>query len=157
MLLAVLIGCAAGGSAPVVVPPIDDQRSARGTDPCQVLTVEQVRGIGIGGPGVADRAAEGARCAWRGDAGVLTLTLYVDGGGLETLARNSEPTTSRVRVAGYPALETFTGQGEFCQYDVGVAPAQVLMAALDAPRPDACGVLQSVLPQAIANLPAASG
>ena len=70
------------------------------------------------------------------------------------LAANSEPTTARVRLAGYPALETFTGAGEFCQYDVGVAADQVVMASLQGGTPDSCTALQTVLPAMLATLPA---
>ena len=63
--------------------------------------------------------------------------------------------TRRVRVAGYPALETFTGRGEFCQYDVGVSDGQVVMASLEAPAPDSCVTLQRVVPLVAANLPPA--
>ncbi len=86
---------------------------------------------------------------------MLGLTLYTDGGGIATLARNSEPTTRRVRVSGYPALETFTGRGEFCQYDVGIAEAQVVILAMETPAPDSCTTLQTVLPMVVGNLPPA--
>ena len=54
----------------------------------------------------------------------------------------------------YAALETFTGAGEFCQYDVGVASDQVVMASLQGGRPDSCTALQAVLPDVVAALPA---
>jgi hypothetical protein len=49
-----------------------------------------------------------------------------------------------VRIEGDPALETFTEGGRFCQYDVGVAPDQVVLASMTggsrtpAPRCRAC-------------------
>ena len=155
MLSAVLGACA--GVRPEVppVPPIGDARDARGVDPCALLTAEQLTTAGLGGVGAPTVAAEGPRCSWHSDGGDLEVTIWTDGGGLATLAANSEPTTTRVRLAGYPALETFTGQGEFCQYDVGIAESQVVMAALDAPAPDSCAVLQAVLPHLIGELPPA--
>ena len=99
-----------------------------------MLTDAQLGEFGLADPGVGSAAAEGPRCEWRGASGtVLGLTLYTNGGGIGMLAQNSEPSTRRVRVAGYPALETFTGRGEFCQYDVGVSDRQVVMASLEAP------------------------
>jgi hypothetical protein len=157
VLLPVTAGCAAEEPAPVVEPPVRNERDARGVDPCALPTSQQLKTLGISPAGAAVTAPEGRRCEWR-EAGQrpleLGITLYTDGGGLATLAANSEPSTARVRVAGYPALETFTGAGEFCQYDVGVAPNQVLMASLEGGTPDSCTALQSVLPEVVGSLPA---
>ncbi|MGH4019233.1 MAG: DUF3558 family protein [Pseudonocardiaceae bacterium] len=154
-------GCGAGtDAAPPVppVPPVDNAKDARGQDPCALLGAEQLAQFGLPASEPGTRVAEGARCEWRGAGSVsLTVTLFTGGGGLATLARNSESTTARVRVEGYPALETFTGQGEFCQYDVGVAPDQVVMASMENGVPDSCTALQSVLPAILANLPAYQG
>jgi hypothetical protein len=139
------------------VPVITDARDASRADPCRLLTAAQLAGAGLGGAGAVLPADEGPRCRWSSTGGDLDLTLYTGGGGLATLAENSEPTTTRVRLDGYPALETFTGRGEFCQYDVGVSERQVVSAALDAPAPDSCAVLQQVLPDVLGNLPAGSG
>jgi len=155
LLSAVVSGCSGGEPVLPPVPTITDARDAAGTDPCALVTPRQLADAGLGGgPGAAVPAEEGPRCRWRGGAGSLDLTLYTDGGGLGTIAENSEPTTTRVRLDGYPALETFTGRGEFCQYDVGVSPTQVVMAALEAPAPDSCEVLQRLLPGVLDNLPA---
>lgn len=148
-------GCATAAPPPPAegVPPVHDARDARSADPCALPTGAQLAALGISGAGAPVPAPEGPRCEWRGRPD-LGITLYTDGGGIETLARNSEPTTSRVRLAGYPALETFTGVGEFCQYDVGVSATQVLSASLEGGSPDSCTALQSVLPGVVANLPA---
>lgn len=153
--VAVLVaGCAT--QAPV--PAVEDARDARGADPCALVDEARLAELGLPGTGVASSAPEGPRCEWRaGPDRALTLTLYTDGGGLATLAENSEPTTTRVRVAGYPALETFTGRGDFCQYDVGIAPQQVVLAALEGGRPDSCTALQAVLPAVLAELPPLPG
>jgi uncharacterized protein DUF3558 len=157
LLSAVVQGCGGAQQDLPPVPVVTDARDAGAVDPCALLSAEQLAAAGLGGPGAAVPAAEGPSCRWRGGTGQLDITLYTDGGGLGTLAANSEPTTTRVRLAGYPALETFTGRGEFCQYDVGVSERQVVMAALDAPSPDSCEVLQRVVPGALENLPAAPG
>jgi hypothetical protein len=138
------------------VPTVRDARDARTADPCTVPTEAQLSALGVSGPGTPVTASEGPRCEWHGRP-ELGITLYTSGGGITMLARNSEPTTSRVRLAGYPALETFTGTGEFCQYDVGVAADQVLSASLDGGSPDSCTALQAVLPGVVANLPALTG
>jgi hypothetical protein len=148
-------GCGADDEGRSGVPPVENARDARAADPCTLPTGEQLATLGITVPGAAATAPEGRRCVWHG-ASELGITLYTDGGGLATLAENSEPTTARVRLAGYPALETFTGTGEFCQYDVGVAPNQVLMASLEGGTPDSCTALQAVLPGVVGNLPALS-
>ena len=162
------VGCAKTGPAPApaatssaepsadAVPAVRDARDARSADPCALPTQAQLTALGITVAGTPVTAPEGPSCAWHGRP-ELRITLYTDGGGLATLARNSEPTTSRVRLAGYPALETFTGSGEFCQYDVGVSATQVLSASLDGGSPDSCTALQTVLPGVVANLPALDG
>lgn len=151
-----IVGCGSGTPEVPPVPGIVDARDVRDADPCALPPTDRLTTLGLQTDGAAGQAPEGPSCRWRGDEGEgLTVTLYTDGGGLATLAENSEPTTRRVRVAGYPALETFTGQGEFCQYDVGVAEGQVVIAALEAPSPDSCTALQSVLTGLVENLPAA--
>jgi hypothetical protein len=154
LLMVVSTGCS-GGSQPLPpVPTITDAREASGV-PCALVGAEELAAAGLGGgPGAGVPADEGPRCRWSSGAANLEITLYTDGGGLATLAANSEPTTTRVRLDGYPALETFTGRGEFCQYDVGVSATQVVMASLDGRDPGSCDVLQRVLPGVLENLPA---
>lgn len=156
LLTGVAAGCGREPAAPAPVPPIGNARDARAADPCGLPTGAQLATLGVTAPGAAATAAEGRRCAWRANpesGPELQITLFVGGGGLATLAANSEPTTSRVRLAGYPALETFTGTGEFCQYDVGIATDQVVMASLDGGTPDSCTALQAVLPAVVERLP----
>lgn len=150
--LAVLAGCA----APAVpdLPPIEAPRDVRDADPCALVDAAALAAAGVTAPGAAGAGAEGPRCEWAGGPGrLLTVTVFTGDGGLGTLARNSEPTTTRVRLAGYPALETFTGEGEFCQYDIGIAEDQALLVALDGGEPDSCTALQSLLPPLLARLP----
>lgn len=156
LLTGVASGCGAEPAAPAPVPPIGNARDARAADPCALPTGPQLATLGITTSGAPAVTAEGRGCAWHADPESgpdLQITLFVDGGGLATLAANSEPTTSRVRLAGYPALETFTGAGEFCQYDVGIATDQVVMASLDGGTPDSCTALQAVLPAVVERLP----
>ena len=123
-----------------------------------LVTTEEAAGLGLAAPGTRSPAAEGPRCEWRGASGkALSVTLYTDGKGLATLAANSEPTTTRVRIAGYPALETFTGAGEFCQYDIGVADNQAVITTAEAMVPDSCSALQAVFPTVLAKLPPITG
>jgi len=150
-LSVLLISC--GSPAPLAVPSVGNARDARGADPCALLSSAQLAAHGLDATGTPAVAEEGPRCGWRGPSGELDVTLYTGGAGLATLAANSEPTTSRVRLAGYPALETFTGRGEFCQYDVGVADRQVVSVAMAAPAPGSCDVLQQVVPELLEHLP----
>lgn len=156
VVLGLLPACTSDPASPEP-PPVGNARDARSADPCGLPTPEQLAALGITAPAVAAAAPEGPRCEWRSTAGQgseLGITLFTTGGGLAVLATNSEPTTARVRLAGYPALETFTGAGEFCQYDVGVAADQVVMASLQGGTPDSCTALQAVLPAMLADLPA---
>jgi uncharacterized protein DUF3558 len=155
-LSVLLISCGSPAPATSAVPSISNARDAGAADPCALLDAAQLGELGLTGTGTASTAEDGPHCRWRGAAGDLDVSLYTGGGGLATLAANSEPTTTRVRLAGYPALETFTGRGEFCQYDVGVAERQVVSAALDAPGPGSCDVLQRVVPELVGNLPPAT-
>ena len=157
LLVTTVTGCGRDEPEPASVPPIGHARDAHAADPCALPTAAQLTALGITAPGAAISAPEGRRCEWRAiqETGPeLGITVFVGDGGLATIAANSEPTTSRVRLAGYPALETFTGAGEFCQYDVGVAPDQVVMASLEGGTPDSCTALQTVLPDVVSNLPA---
>lgn len=151
--LLMLSGC---GSGAPEVPDIENPREVRAADPCALMDAGALADAGLSGPGTTVAAAEGPRCEWRGPSSrLLTVTLFTGAGGLATLARNSAPTTTRVRLAGYPALETFTGEGEFCQYDIGVAQDQVVLVALDGGVPDSCTELQELVPDLLGRLPAA--
>ncbi|MHA6785485.1 DUF3558 family protein [Pseudonocardia saturnea] len=151
--LFMLAGC---GSGTPEVPDIENPREARAADPCALMDAGALAAAGLSGPGTPVAAAEGPRCEWRGASPrMLAITLFTGAGGLATLAENSAPTTTRVRLAGYPALETFTGEGEFCQYDVGTAQDQVVLVALDGGVPDSCTELQELVPDILGRLPAA--
>lgn len=151
--LALLASCSVPSTTPEV-PAVEDARDVRGLDACAVPGDVALAAAGVDGAGTAGTGPDGPRCEWRGPAGqVLAVTVFTGDGGLATLAANSQSTTTRVRVAGYPALETFTGSGEFCQYDVGVAADQALLVALDGGVPDSCTALQSLLPPVLAALP----
>ena len=148
--------CGGSGDAPPVppVPAVPAVKDARGQDPCGLLTAERATQFGLPARGTATSVEEGPRCEWSGTGPTsLTITLYTTGRGLATLAANSEPTTTRVRIEGYPALETFTGRGEFCQYDVAMALNQVVMASMENGAPESCTALQSVLPAVLSGLP----
>lgn len=142
-------------SAVPPVPAIDNAKDARRADPCAVLSPDQLGHFGFTPPGTAGRTPEGLpTCEWRGARGtVLSMSLFLAPEALETLAQNSEPTTARVRLEGYPALETFTEHGRFCQYDVGSAPDQVVIGTMIGGMPDSCTALQAVLAAVLANLP----
>ncbi len=146
-----------GSAEPTVppVPPIENAKDLRGADPCSLLTPEQLGQFGLAAPGTPGQTPEGLpRCEWRrASEANLTVTLFIAPDALGTLASNSDVTTARVRLEGYPALETFTDQGRFCQYDVGLAPDQVVMAAMTGGSPDSCTALQKVLPAVLSNLP----
>jgi hypothetical protein len=58
-----------------------------------------------------------------------------------------------VRIEGFPALEDVHRGGRFCQYDVGVAPDQVVLVSMRGGSPDSCTALQGVLLGLLANLP----
>lgn len=156
-----VVGCGGsnGAEAPATtvppVPAIDDAKDVRGVDPCAVFAPEQLGQAGFGAPGVPGRTPESLPlCEWQGTNGaVLTITLLLAPDALGTLAQNSDPTTARVRLAGYPALETFTEEGRYCRYDVGPAPDQVLIGAMSGGVPDSCTALQGMMITALPNLP----
>lgn len=149
--------CGSGGPTNTVprVPAIDDARDARGADPCALLTPDQLGQFGFAPPGTPGQTPEGLpTCEWRGANGkVLSMSLFLAPDALQTMAQNSEPTTARVRLEGYPALETFTKRGEFCQYDVGPAPDQVVIGTMTGGMPDSCTALQDVMAAVLGNLP----
>lgn len=151
----VLAGCAGsaqpGPSDVPDVPKITDSLDVTARSPCELLTQPQAAdlGLGSGKPGQTDL---GAQCVWRTEQVTLALTRYVDGGGLAAIARDADPAAARVRVMGYPALETFTEGGQYCRYDVGVSERQVIVATMKGGEPSSCAVLQDVLSYALKNL-----
>ncbi|MGH8881626.1 MAG: hypothetical protein ACRD0P_30470, partial [Stackebrandtia sp.] len=74
--------------------------------------------------------------------------------GLTDLVKDRDPEVARVRLSGYPALETFTADGGFCRYDVGVAEKAAVVATMDGGEPDACTALQELLTAVLMRLPA---
>ncbi len=158
MVLAALVAVAGCGSGTAELPAIDEPREARAADPCALMDAGALDVARLAGPGTASTTPEGPRCEWLGESRRrLAVTLFTGAGGLATLADNSAATTTRVRLDSYPALETFTGEGEFCQYDVGIAPDQVVLVALDGGLPDSCTELQELVPDILDRLPAAAG
>lgn len=154
---AVTLALGACGSAPASqappVPEIDNPKDVRGANPCDLLTPQQLDRFGLG-PGTPGRNDLGPQCVWRGAGSKkVTLTLFTSGEGLSALARNSDPAASRVRLQGYPALETFTADGKYCQYDVGIAPDQALIVTMTGGKPNSCAALQDIVPAVLDNLP----
>lgn len=151
-LAALLAAGACGGSDEPPVPPIGDARDPAAVAVCELLAAGERAALGLDA-GAAGAAPEGPRCRWTGRGAALEVTVFAAEDALGVLTANSEPTTSRVRLAGFPALETFTEGGRFCQYDVAVAADRVLLAALEGGEPDACTALQGLLPGVLAGLP----
>jgi hypothetical protein len=153
--LLLVAGCA-GEEAPQAppVPPVESPRGLVGIDPCALLddAARSTLGLEAGVPGQDEF---GANCRWTGqDAVSAQLTAFTSGEGLTELTEGRDSTTSRVRLLGYPALETFTARGEFCRYDVGVAQDQAIVATMKAGEPDSCTALQELLTVVISRLPA---
>jgi hypothetical protein len=148
-------GCGTDGTpAPTPVPPVETPRGLVGLDPCALLD-EAALGTLRFEAGVPGQDEFGANCSWRGQhAATAQLTAFTSGKGLADLTKERDSTTSRVRLLGYPALETFTARGEFCRYDVGVAQDQAIVATMRAGEPDSCTALQDLLTVVIERLPA---
>jgi len=136
------------------VPPVESPKGLVGIDPCALLDATDRTGLGFDS-GVPGQDELGANCKWTGlHAESAQLTAFTSGDGLQELAQDRDSTTSRVRLLGYPALETFTARGEFCRYDVGVAADQAIVATMRAGEPDSCTALQELLTVVISRLPA---
>ena len=148
-------GCAAEAPPPApTVPPVESPKGLVGIDPCALIddTARTDLGLDSGTPGTDEF---GANCRWTGaHAESAQLTAFTSGDGLQELAEDRDSTTSRVRLLGYPALETFTARGEFCRYDVGVAQDQAIVATMRSGKPDSCTALQELLTVVITRLPA---
>ncbi|TDV47790.1 DUF3558 domain-containing protein [Actinophytocola oryzae] len=151
----VAAGCGSGEQPPEpTVPAVETPKGLVGIDPCVLLddTARGTLGLAAGVPGTDEL---GANCSWRGENAVSAqLTAFTSGKGLSDLTRDRDSSTSRVRLLGYPALETFTSRGEFCRYDVGVAQDQAIVATMRAGEPDSCSALQELLTVVIERLPA---
>jgi hypothetical protein len=148
-------GCGADEPPPEpAVPPVESPRGLVGLDPCALLDDPARTGLGLDS-GVPGQDELGANCRWTGKNAVTAqLTAFTSGKGLSDLTRGRDSTTSRVRLLGYPALETFTARGEFCRYDVGIAADQAIVATMNAGEPDSCTALQELLSVVIKRLPA---
>ena len=153
--LLVTAGCAGEAPPPEqTVPPVESPKGLVGIDPCALLdnAARTDLGLDAGVPGTDEL---GANCKWTGvHAESAQLTAFTSGKGLTELAEDRDSTTSRVRLMGYPALETFTARGEFCRYDVGVAADQAIVATMRSGEPDSCSALQELLTVVISALPA---
>jgi hypothetical protein len=147
-------GCSAEDPQPPPVPQITAPKRLIGTDPCVLLDEPTRTRLGLG-QGVPGQDMLGASCRWGGqDSLSVQLTAYTSGTGLSDLAKAGDASASRVRLSGYPALETFTTGGRFCRYDVGLAEVEALVATMDGGAPDSCTALQELLTAVISRLPA---
>ncbi|HEX6352197.1 DUF3558 family protein [Actinophytocola sp.] len=148
-------GCGADEPPPApTVPPVESPKGLVGIDPCVLLDEAALTTFGLDA-GVPGQDELGANCRWTGtNSQEAQLTAFTSGDGLSDLAKGRDSTSSRVRVLGYPALETFTARGEFCRYDVGVAQNQAIVATMRAGVPDSCTALLELLTVAIKRLPA---
>jgi hypothetical protein len=148
-------GCGAGEPPPEpTVPAVESPRGLVGIDPCALLDDPARTTLGLEA-GVPGQDELGANCSWNGqDTASAQLTAFTSGKGLSDLTKDRDSTTSRVRLLGYPALETFTARGEFCRYDVGVAADQAIVATMHDGEPDSCSALQKLLTVVIKRLPA---
>jgi hypothetical protein len=149
-------GCGSGES-PVetpTVPAVESPKGLVGIDPCTLLDDTSLATFGLE-TGVPGQDELGANCRWTGqNSQEAQLTAFTSGRGLTDLTKGRDSTTSRVRLLGYPALETFTARGEFCRYDVGVAADQAIVATMNDGEPDSCTALQELLTVVIKQLPA---
>jgi hypothetical protein len=138
------------------VPAVESPKGLVGIDPCALLDAAALDTLDLdaGTPGQDEL---GANCRWTGaDSRFAQLTAFTSGAGLDDLTKDRDSTTSRVRLLGYPALETFTARGEFCRYDVGVARDQAIVATMNDGEPDSCTALQELLTVVIERLPASN-
>jgi hypothetical protein len=149
-----LVGCSSEEPPPPQVPPIESPKGLVGLDPCVLVDGEARATLGLG-KGVPGADELGANCRWKGRSSVaVQLTSYTSGDGLSDLTKKADPATARVRLSGYPALETFTTGGKFCRYDIGVAEEQAIVATMDGGEPDSCTALQKLLTAVLSRLPA---
>ena len=154
--LVVLAGCSSDEPEAPPVPPIESPKGLVGLDPCTLVDGDERQTFGLG-PGVPGTDELGANCRWNGRKPMkVQLTSYTSGDGLSDLTDKVDPAASRVRLEGYPALETFTTGGAFCRYDVGVAREQAIVATMDGGQPDSCTALQKLLTAVLARLPASN-
>lgn len=156
-LLWSLLGCGAAEpeAADRTIPPlprIDSPKDASGSDPCSLLSNSELARLGLTA-GSPWQGTFGPGCDWRGDGSLAVTIMISTDAGLGVVAQDSDPAAARVRISGYPALETFTRQGVYCRYDLGNAPDQVLIATMTGGSPDSCSALQTILIDVLRDLP----
>lgn len=150
VLAVVVAGC--GGSTQAenaipTVPSISNAKSVSGVDPCDLLTDEQLATVGLRAQGKPKDSEDGPTCVWKASPDrKITLTMFNGKHGLTTLLHRSGPDTTRVRIEGYPALETFTDEGRYCRYEVGYAEGEAFIVTMTGGKPDSCVALHQVMP-----------
>lgn len=156
-------GCAAGGqpaptaaAIPTAVPSITQPKSVPATRPCSALTPRQLTALKLPASGQSRQSTSGPECEWLNSREHwLTLTMYT-GGSLLTLLHHASPTTTRVRIEGYPALETFTDKGSYCMYAVGYRQGKAFEVAMQGGTPDSCTALHTAIADILADAPSAT-
>lgn len=150
-------GCTTSRSSnppvPTAVPSIQQPKALPVTRPCSVLTQRQLKKLDLPSGGRERSSSNGPECEWVTRRGHwLTVTMFADGGLLPLLHR-SGPSTTRVRIGGYPALETFTNRGAYCRYEVGYASGRAFIVAMRGGRPNSCTALHPAMTDILGNAP----
>jgi hypothetical protein len=145
-----------------LAPPVENPKNLRGVDPCQMMSPEQLTGLGLTEAGQKGTSLWGEEtCTWAGS--MIVIGLIPDttlGQGLEQAyrAKNSFDNFDESEVDGYPAVRVDFA-AELCGVIVGVSDEQTLRmdftrVTVQAPgKGDPCGFVESVLSDVIKNLP----
>lgn len=146
-------------------PPVANPKNVRGTDPCTLLTPQQLSELTFTEPGVKDASPWGEDgCVWQN--GNLTVGVTPDTGrsGLAEIYRRKDnfDTFAASDVDGYPVVRVNESlEASSCVAIVGVADDQLVhvhfgrVAGKDPAYRDPCAFAETIVGMVLGNLPAA--
>ncbi|MCP2259163.1 Protein of unknown function (DUF3558) [Streptoalloteichus tenebrarius] len=145
------------------MPKVVNPKSLKSvTDPCQLITSQQLQELGASDPHPGKTESGGPKCNWKNDNLAMTLTTY-GAQGLDSVyaQRNRFGNSQETTVSGYPGLR-IASFSMTCGVYVGLAETQVFLAdviVFREVRPeykDRCMFAEKVAGMVLSNLPAAN-
>jgi hypothetical protein len=175
-LVAVLVGCSAGGVAPNGAdatpasapsapagpfPPVSNPKNLAVIPPCLLFTPTQLEANRIDQHGRPKDVLGSAGCEWGDRARTRQIRIFVDLGSdvLRNVyaKRETFPLMEVTRVAGYPAIRTMDDvNGATCYFRVATAERQTLVlgfTSLKEDPEDPCAPAKALAETVIGNLP----
>jgi hypothetical protein len=180
VLVALLVGCSAGGGQSPVsratpalsstghadpIPPVGDSKNLAATAPCALLTPTQLAQNRIDLPGQPKDVLGAPGCKWNNKAHTQEIAMWVNIGTDVMhnvyVQRAAFPVFEITDVAGHPAIRTKDlRDGASCNFVVAAAERQALDVRFTSLRQgleEPCGPAREIAEAVLANLPPLKG